>query len=67
MIYIRIPERHDAAGFLLLAKSGVPVSCLPENSYGVQPEHLKMLKREKIPFKRLSAKDIPLPKPSMAA
>lgn len=67
MIYIRIPERDDAAGFLLLAKSGIPVSCLPQNSYGVQPEHLKTLKRAKIPFKRLAAKDIPLPKPSMAA
>lgn len=54
-------------GFLALAKSGVPVSCLPKNSYGVQPEHLKILKREKIPFKRVDAKDIPLTKPSLAA
>ena len=53
MIYIQIPERHDAVGFLALAKSGIPISCLPENSYGVQQEHLKILKREKIPFKKL--------------
>jgi hypothetical protein len=52
MIYIRIPEKHDAVGFVALAKSGIPVSCLPRNSYGVQPEHLKILKRKKIPFKR---------------
>ena len=67
MIYIRIPEKHDAVGFVALAKSGTPVSCLPQNSYGVQQEHLKILKRKKIPFKRLEAKDIPLPKPSLAA
>lgn len=67
MIYIRIPGKHDAIGFLALAKSGVPVSCLPKNSYGVQEEHLKILKRKKIPFKRVDAKNIPLPKPSLAA
>jgi hypothetical protein len=54
MIYIQIPERHDAVGFLALAKSGIPVSCLPQNSYGVQQEHLKILKRAKIPFKKLA-------------
>lgn len=67
MIYIRILEKYDAVGFLALAKSGIPVSCLPKNSYGVQEEHLKILKRKKIPFKRVDAKDIPLPKPSLAA
>jgi hypothetical protein len=45
MIYVRIPEKHDAKGFLLLAKSGSAVSCLPDNIYGVVPEHLKLLKR----------------------
>jgi hypothetical protein len=67
MIYIRIPEKHDAVGFVALAKSGIPVSCLPRNAYGVQQEHLNILKRKKIPFKRLDVKDIPLPKPSLAA
>ena len=67
MIYIRIPDKHDAIGFLALAKSGIPVSCLPKNFYGVQQEHLKILKRKKIPFKRVDAKEIPLPKPSLAA
>lgn len=66
MIYIQIPERHDAVGFLAMAKSGVPVSCLPQNSYGVQQEHLKLLKRKRIPFKRLAIKDIRLPKSSLA-
>ena len=66
MIYIQIPEEHDAVGFLALAKSGMAVSCLPQNSYGVQQEHLKILKRKKIPFKKLAVKDIRLPRPSTA-
>ena len=67
MIYIQIPERQDAVGFLALAKSGIPVSCFPQNTYGVQPEHLKILKRMKISFKKLNAKAVLLPKPSIAA
>lgn len=67
MIYIRIPEEEDAVGFLALAKSGVPVSCLAQNTYGVQQEHLRILKRKKISFEKLDAKDIRLPKPSLAA
>jgi hypothetical protein len=58
MIYVQIPEKHDAKGFLLLAKSGAPVSCLPRNIYGVSPEHVKILKRKRIPFKKLPAKSI---------
>jgi hypothetical protein len=67
MIYIRIPEKEDAVGFLALAKSGIPVSCLSQNTYGVQQEHLRILKRRKISFKRLDAKDVHPPKPSLAA
>jgi hypothetical protein len=67
MTYIQIPEKYDARGFLLLAKSGVPVSCLPDNIYGVGPEHLKLLKRKKIPFKKLAAKNVHLPKSTLAA
>ena len=67
MIYIRIPEKHDALGFLALAKSGVAVACLPENSYGVQPEHLKLLKRMRIPFTKLDVRDVRLPRCSTAA
>jgi hypothetical protein len=67
MIYVRIPEKHDAKGFLLLAKSGAPVSCLPGNIYGVTPEHVKTLKRKRIPFKQVPAKSIHLPKSSLAA
>jgi len=67
MIYVRIPEKHDAKGFLLLAKSGVPVSCLPGNIYGVALEHVKILKRKRIPFKKLPAKSVYLPKSSLAA
>jgi len=67
MTYIQIPEKYDARGFLLLAKSGAPVSCLPDNIYGVVPEHLKLLKRKKIPFKKLAAKNVHLPKSTLAA
>ena len=67
MTYIQIPEKHDAEGFLLLAKSGASLTCLPENIYGVAPEHIKILKRRKIPFKTLPAKRVRLPKSSLAA
>ena len=61
MLYIQIPEKYDARGFLLLAKSGIPVSCLPRNVYRVVPEHLKLLKRKQIPFKKLASKSVRLP------
>ncbi len=67
MTYIHIPEKYDAQGFLLLAKSGVPVNCLPDNTYGVVPEHLKLLKQQKIPFKKLTTKNVHLPKAPLAA
>lgn len=67
MTYIQLPEKHDAKGFLLLAKSGAPVSCLANNVYGVVTEQLKVLKRYKIPFKILPAKSVRLPKSSLAA
>ena len=53
MIYIQIPEKQDAKAFILLAKSGFPVVCLPENTYSVRQEHLNLLKRNRIPFKKL--------------
>ena len=61
MIYIQIPEEHDAIGFLELAKSGSPVRCLPENSYGVLDEHLRLLRRKRIPFKELKTNNVRLP------
>jgi hypothetical protein len=64
--YIQLSEKHDAKGFLALAKSGIPVSCLPENTYGVHPEQLKILKRKRIPFKKLQARNIRLPHPTLA-
>ena len=64
MIYIQIPEEHDALGFLALAKSGMPVSCLPQNTYGVANEHLRVLKQKRIPFKKLETSTVRLPKPS---
>jgi len=67
MVYIQISEKRDAEGFLLLAKSGTSVSCLPNNVYGVTPEHLKLLKRKQIPFKKLPTKSVRLPKSPLAA
>jgi hypothetical protein len=67
MIYIHIPEKHDAKGFLLLAKSGAAVTCLPDNIYGVSSEHIKILKRKRIRFKKLAANGVHLPKSSLAA
>ena len=55
MVYIRISERDDAKGFLVLAKSGSPITCLVDNVYGVGPEQLKLLKRRKIRYKTLPA------------
>jgi len=67
MIYVQIPEKHDARGFLLLAKSGAPVSCLADNIYGVTPDHIKILQRKRIPFKKLPARSVRLPKSPLAA
>ena len=52
MIYIQIPEKYDAAGFLTLAKGDTPIHCLADNIYGVRPDHIKILKRKRIPFKK---------------
>lgn len=67
MIYIQVPEKHDAMGFLALAKSGTPVYCLAGNIYGVRTDHIKILKRKRIPFKKLDAKNVHLPKSSLVA
>ncbi len=67
MIYIQISEKHDAKGFLKLAKSGTPVYCLPKNTYGVQADHIKILKREGVPFKKLDPRHVSLPKSALVA
>ena len=64
MIYIQIPKDDNAVGFLALAKSGTSVLCLPENTYGVSSKHLTLLRRKRIPFKRLESDAVRLPKPS---
>jgi len=66
MIYIQIPEQHRADAFLLLVKSGFSVVCLAGKIYGVREEHLKFLKRKRIPFKKLDASKIRIPEPSLA-
>ena len=64
MIFIQIPEEHDALGFLELAMSGTPVTCWPENTYGVVNEHLRLLRRKHIPFKKIERGAIRPPKAS---
>jgi len=64
MIYIQISEEHDALAFVVLAKNGTPVVCLPQNTYGVVDEHLRVLRRKRIPFKKLETSTVRLPKPS---
>jgi len=66
MIYIQIPEQHRSDAFLLLLKSGFSVVCLAGKIYGVREEHLKFLKRKRIPFKKLDASKIRIPEPSLA-
>ena len=61
MIYIQIPKEHNALGLLALAKSGPPVLCLPENTYGVISEHLRVLRQKRIPFKKLEKVRMPEP------
>ena len=62
MIYIQIPEEHNALGFIALATSGPPVVCLPQNTYGVIHEHLRVLRQKRIPFKKLEPNTVRLPK-----
>lgn len=50
MVFIRLSEKYDARGFLVLAKSGFPIVCLPDNVYGVGKEQLKLLKRQKMTY-----------------
>ena len=65
-IYIQIPERRRADAFLLLIKSGFSVVCLAGKIYGVRDEHLKFLKRKRIPFKKLDASKLRIPTPRLA-
>ena len=64
MIYIQIPKDENALGFLTLARSGTPVLCLPDNTYRVTSEHLTLLRRKHIPFKKLESNKVRLPQPS---
>ena len=67
MTYIQIHDKFDAKGFLALAKSGFPVVCLPDNIYGVRDQHLKLLRKQRIPFRKLNPKDVNLPHSTLAA
>jgi hypothetical protein len=58
MIYIQIPERYRADALLMLVKDGLSIVCLPQKRYGVRQEHLKILKRKRIPIKKLVREDL---------
>lgn len=66
MVYIQIPEPYRSDALLMLVKTGVPIVCLPQKRYGVREEHIKLLKRKRIPFKKLDAGKIRMPKASLA-
>jgi hypothetical protein len=66
MFYIQIPESHRSDALLMLVKSGVPIVCLPQKKYGVREEHIKLLRRKRIPFKKLDANKIRMPEASLA-
>ena len=66
MIYIQIPDARRPDALLFLIKSGFPIVCLAGKIYGVRDEHLKILKRKRIPFKKLNASKIRIPEPSLA-
>ena len=61
MIYIQILNDENGAAFVALAKSGPTVLCLPDDTYGVTSEHLKLLKQKRIPFKKLEKVRMPEP------
>ena len=61
MIYIQIPRDDNAQGFLALARSGISVLCLPDDTYAVTSEHLKILRQKRIPFKKLEKVRMPEP------
>ena len=61
MIYIQIPRDDNGIAFLTLARSGTSVLCLPNETYGVTAEHLTLLRRKQIPFKKLEKVRLPEP------
>ena len=66
MIYIQISDNRRADALLILVKSGLPVVCLAGKTYGVREEHLKILKRRRIPFKKLDTSKVRMPEPRLA-
>jgi hypothetical protein len=65
-MYIQISPTRDAKAFLILARSGFPLVCLPKNTYGVRLEHLSLLKKRRIPFKLMNPSKISLPESALA-
>ena len=66
MTYIQIPAAFRADALLLLVKSGFPIVCLPQKKYGVHEEHLNILKRKGIPFRKLDPSKIRMAEPTVA-
>jgi hypothetical protein len=67
MTYIQIPTAYRTDALLILVKSGFPIVCLPQKRYGVSDEHLNILKRKRIPFKKLDPSKIRMPEPTVAS
>jgi hypothetical protein len=52
MEYIQIPQEYNARGLYLLMTHS-PTKCLPNNIYVVNKEQMKLLRRKKVPFKKV--------------
>lgn len=67
--YIQIPEKHATKGFYTLitvgAKSG-SIQALPGHIYIINKDHLQLLKRKRIPFKKLRREQLPVQQASTA-
>jgi|GEM_PF-5198533 len=66
MEYIQIPPEYNAQALWLLFTHS-PTKCFPSNIYSVSIEQIQILKRKKIPFKKVDMHQIHFPTPSAYA
>jgi hypothetical protein len=53
MTYIKLSEKHDAKGFLPLAKSGALIVCLPDNVLRSEPGSRQNTQTQKDPLQEI--------------
>lgn len=62
MLYIQIPEKYATKGFYTLITEGTKygsIQSLPGHIYIVNKEQIQILKRKRIPFKKISREQLP--------